>query len=211
MKTKIIALSTLSAVLLALVGVTILMGNAQEAFAYPPAVGILGKAKDCLACHVNNGPWKDNAKTIIDIIDKETKKSFKQPDKTFLIEVKRGEIKTVLTVIGRTKDDTEESPYRNAWLYVDPKTIESSSLSKFAPGWDVNLPMSCRIVGDKLEEYEGSRITVLPMSIRPLDAAGDSEVTLQVMLTRGESVKGKAKEGMIGSYFERKVRLKVKD
>jgi hypothetical protein len=31
------------------------------------------------------------------------------------------------------------------------------------------------------------------------------------MLTRGESVKGKAREGMVGNYFERKVTLKVLD
>jgi hypothetical protein len=31
------------------------------------------------------------------------------------------------------------------------------------------------------------------------------------MLTKGESVKGKPKEGMIGSYFERKVTLKIMD
>ena len=187
------------------------MSFLKELFAYPPAVGILGKSKDCLSCHVQNGPWKDDGKTIIDIIDRDTKKSFKQPDGSFLIEARRGEIKTVLTVIGRTQDDTEEPPYRNAWLYIDPKTIESSSLSKFAPGWDVNLPMACRIVGDKLEGSEGTKITVLPMTIRPTDSARDSELVLQVMLTKGESVKGKAKEGMLGSYFERKVRLKVSD
>ncbi len=209
MKTRI-TLSMLTAVVLAGVGF-ILMESSQEAFAYPPAVGILGKMKNCLDCHLNNGPWKDDAHTIIDIIDKETKKSFKQPDGSFLIEAKRGAIKTVLTVIGRKKEDTAEAPYRNAWLYVDPKTIESTSLSKFAPGWEVNLPMSCRIVGDPLEGYEGAKITALPMSLRPSDAAQDAELTLQVMLTKGESVKGQPKEGMIGSYFERKVRLKVVD
>ncbi len=187
-----------------------LAGFSQYAFAYPPAVGILGKAENCLACHVSNGPWKDDAMTIIDIVDRETKESFKQPDGSFLIKAKRGEIKTVLTVIGRSKGDTEEAPYRNAWLYVDPQTIGSASLSKFAPGWDVNLPMACRIVGDKMKGYEGASITVLPMSIRPTDAAQDSEMVLQVMLTRGESVKGKQKEGLIGSYFERKVHLVVK-
>ena len=183
----------------------------QPVFAYPPAVGILGKAKNCQSCHVSNGNWKDDGKIVIDIFDKETKKSFKQPDESFLIEGKRGEVKTVLTVIGRTKDDTSEAPYRNAWLYVDPKTIESASLSKFAPGWDVNLPMSCRIVGDILEGYEGAKITVLPMTIRPSDAAQDAELILQVMLTKGESLKGKPKEGMISNYFERKVKLKVTD
>ena len=198
----------LTIVALTVIGL-ILMENLQEAHAYPPAVGIVGKSKDCLVCHVNNGPWKDDANTIIDIIDKETKKSYKQDDGSFLIEAKRGEIKTVLTVIGRRKGDTIEAPYRNGWLYVDPKTIKSSSLSKFAPGWDVNLPMACRIVGDKLEGYDGAKLTALPMTIRPADAAQDAELILQVMLTKGESVKGKPKEGMIGSYFERKVGLRV--
>ena len=32
---------------------------------------------------------------------------------------------------------------------------------------------------------------------------------LQVMLTKGESVKGNAQKGMLGSYFEKKVILKV--
>ncbi|MDP3791329.1 MAG: hypothetical protein Q8R38_04730 [Candidatus Omnitrophota bacterium] len=201
MKKKIIEISTL----------LILVAFARDVWAYPPAVGILGEAKNCLSCHVNNGPWKDDGLTIIDILDKGTKKSLKQIDGSFLIEVKRGEKKTILTVIGRSKADKEESPYRNAWLYVDPRTIGTTSLSKFAPGWDVNLPMSCRIVGDTLEGYEGTKISVLPMTIQPSDAAQDAELMLQVMPTKGESVKGKPKEGMIGNYFERKVKLKVMD
>jgi hypothetical protein len=184
-------------------------GIPRQAFAYPPAVGILGKANNCLVCHANKGPWQDDQRTIIDLIDKETNKSLKQPDGSFLIEVKRNVARTLLTVIGRASGDTQAAPYRNAWLYVDPKTISSASLSKFAPGWDVNLPMACRIVGDKLGQYEGAALTALPMTVRPSDAAMDAELTLQVMLTKGESVKGKPKEGMIGNYFERKVRLKV--
>ena len=183
--------------------------HSKEAFSYPPAVGILGKSKNCLSCHVSNGPWKDDGKTIIDVLDKDTRKSFKQPDGSFEIEVKRGETKTVLTVIGRSGEDQEEGPSRNAWLYVDPRTIGSTSLTKFAPGWDVNLPMACRIVGDKLAGYDGATLTVLPMSIRPNDAALDAGIMLQVLLTRGESVKGKPKEGLIGNYFERTVKLKV--
>jgi hypothetical protein len=209
MKTRITVMSILTAVVLVVLWLTLLVESPREARAYPPAVGILGKVKNCLACHASNGPWKNDEKTIIDIIDKESKKSFKQPDSSFLIEVKRGERKTVLTVIGRSKNDKEDTPYRNAWLYIDPKTIASTSLSKFAPGWDVNLPMSCRVVGDNLEGFEGAKVTVLPMTIRPTDAAQDAELTLQVMLTKGESVKGKPKEGMIGSYFERRVKLKV--
>lgn len=178
---------------------------------YPPAVGITGKSENCLSCHVDNGPWKDDANTIIDVVDKESGKSLKQSDGTFLIEAKRGMTRTVLTIMGRTGQEASESPLRNAWLYVDPSTIQSSSLSKFAPGWEVNLPMACRIVGDKQPGYENARITVLPMTVRPTDSARDSEMLLQAMFTKGESVKGNAKEGLIGSYFERRVRLRVID
>ncbi len=180
------------------------------AYAYPPAVGILSNSQNCISCHVNNGPWSDESKNIIDVLDKDTKKSLKQPDGTFLVEAKRGEPKTVLTVIGRKKDNSIAAPYRNAWLYIDPATIGAPSLSKFAPGWDVNLPMSCRIVGDNLPGYEDANITSLPMTIQPLDNAKDAELQLQVMLTKGESVKGNAQEGMLGNYFEKKVRLVVK-
>jgi hypothetical protein len=180
-------------------------------WSYPPGVGILSKSKNCLTCHVNNGPWPDDGKTIIDIIDKESNQSLKQPDGSFLIEVKRGQAKTVMTIVGRAIDEKEEVPYRNAWIYVDPKTIESGSLSKFAPGWEVNLPLACRVVGDSQVGLDGAKITVLPMTIRPADAAQNAELQLQVMLTKGESVKGKAKEGMIGNYFERQVVLRVLD
>ena len=182
----------------------------QAALAYPPGVGILGKSKSCLSCHVANGPWKDDQKTIVDILDKETLKSLRQDDGSFLLEVKRGQQKSVLTIIGRTANDDAPPPYRNAWLYVDPARIETNSLSKFAPGWAVNLQMSCRIVGDKLTGYEGAKITALPMTVQPLDDAEDAEVQLQVMLTKGESVKGNAQEGMSGNYFERTVKLVVK-
>lgn len=181
----------------------------QFIFSYPPAVGIVGKSKNCLVCHTNNGQWQDEKNTIIDILDKRTKKSLRQADGNFLIEAQRGKVATVLTVIGRKKGDQAEAPYRNAWLYVDPLRIKSDSISKFAPGWRVNLPMACRIMGDKLEGFEGATITALPMSILAGDDAENAELQLQVMLTKGESVKGKAKEGMRGNYFERLVRLKI--
>ncbi|MEK7699872.1 MAG: hypothetical protein AAB332_05660, partial [Planctomycetota bacterium] len=147
---------------------------ANTAIAYPPAVGILGNAKSCMSCHVNNGPWVDESKTIIDILDRETMKSLRQADGTFLLEVKRGQQKTVLTVIGRIKDDDTPAPYRNAWTYIDPTTIGTSSLSKFTPGWAVNLQMSCRVVGDNLPGFEGTKITSLPMTVQPLDDAKDA-------------------------------------
>ncbi len=182
----------------------------STANAYPPAVGILTNSTSCLSCHVNNGPWKDDSNTIIDILDKDTKKSLMQNDGTFSIEAKRGEQKTVLTVIGSKKNNSIPSSYRNAWLYIDPSTIGNKSLSKFAPDWDVNLPMSCRLVGDNLIGYEDADITSLPMTIQALENAKDAEISLQVMLTKGEAAKTNAEEGMKGSYFERKVKLNVK-
>lgn len=180
-------------------------------YAYPPAVGILSGAKNCLSCHVDNGPWKDESKIVIDILDKETKKSLRQTDGTFLIEVSKQKSRTVLTVLGYQKDIEVEKPNRNAWLYIDTSTIAQNTFSKFAEGWEVNLQMACRLIGDELIGYENADITSLPMTIRPLDNAADSEVMLQAMLTSGESIKAKAKEGMIGNYFERKVKLKVID
>jgi len=175
--------------------------------AYPPAVGILGKSPACTTCHVSNGPWTDDTRTIIEIVDGKTKQSLRSEDGSFLIEVHRGELRTVLTVIGCAKECA--APLRNAWLYVDPEQIATSGLSKFAPGWDVNLPMACRIVGDELDAYPGAHITVLPMTVRPTDAARNADLELQVMLTQGESVKGKAKEGLVSNYFVRTVNLKV--
>lgn len=185
-----------------------LIGVAAPAYAYPPAVGILAEHRSCTSCHVSNGPWSDQENTIVDILDAKTKESLKQADGSFLIEARRGEKKTVLTVIGRGADEASP-PRRNAWLYVTPELIESSSLSKFAPGWNVNLPMACRIVGDKLEGYERAHITALPMTVRPTDAAQDGELELQIMLTRGDSVKGSAREGLVSNYLARKVRLDV--
>lgn len=146
----------------------LLAGWDTSVFAYPPAVGILGKSQNCLACHTTNGGWKESADLIIDIIDKATGQSLRQPDGSFKLAVKRGRAVTVMTAIGYRGGNSELVPYRNAWLYVAPETIDDSSLSKFLPGWDVNL-------------------------------------------TRGESVKGSPKEGMLGSYFERKLFLEVRE
>jgi hypothetical protein len=183
-----------------------------DSFSYPPAVGIIGKSRNCVSCHKSNGPWKDEAKTVIDIIDKETGKSLGQPDGSFLITAKRWQAKKVLTVIGRTKDDKEPVPVRNGWLYVDPNRItQGNVLSKFPPGWAVNLPMACRLVGDVSERYPGAKITVLPMTIRPTEDAKEATIELQIMLTKGESVKDKPAEGLLANYYDRKVILKVED
>ena len=184
----------------------VLVGS--PARAYPPAVGILAKNRSCAACHVSNGPWTDDVRTLIEVLDATTRRSLRGDDGIIRVEVPRGQSRTVLTVIGRVQGDVT-LPRRNAWLYVDPSQIESSALSKFAPGWDVNLPMSCRIVGDKFEGYESHVVTVLPMTVRPTDAARDSELELQVMLTGGEAVKGKEREGLVSNYFVRRILLRV--
>jgi hypothetical protein len=209
MKTSIKIL--FAAALLLAVVVPWLNPDPHQAFAYPPGVGILSKAKNCLTCHANNGPWTDEERTVIDIIEKDSRRSFRQPDGTFLLQVKRHEPLSVRTVIGYKKSDASVVPYRNGWIYIDPTTIESNSLSKFAPGWDVNLQATCRLIGDNLEGFEDFNLTVLPMTIRPSDAARDAQLILQGMLTRGESVKDKGKEGMVGNFFERIVKLKVLD
>src|SRR5690242_20452542 len=95
----------------------------EAAYAYPPAVGILSSSKNCVSCHANKGPWMEDSKLIVDILDADTKKSLKQPDGSFVIETTRWEQKKLLTVIGWLKDKSVSAPYRNAWLYIDPTTI----------------------------------------------------------------------------------------
>jgi len=186
------------------------IGVITTAQAYPPAVGILSNSKNCMSCHVNNGPWKDEAKLVIDVLDAETKKSLKQSDGTFIIEAERWQQRKLLTIIGWIKDQSTPAPTKNAWLYIDPTTLGTPSLSKFAPNWDVNLPLSCRIVGDRLEGYENADITSLSMIVQPMSTANHAELQLQIMLTKGVSIKGNTREGMVGNYFERKVLLKIK-
>ena len=181
------------------------------ASAYPPAVGIVGDSRACTDCHASNGPWTDETMTIVDVLDATTRRSIRQPTGAFVLEVDRGKNATLITILGRSKGDTAPSPVRNAWLYVDPTRLETKALSKFAAGWDVNLPMSCRIVGDEVPEYPGAAVTALPMTVRPGDAAGDAELELQIMLTSGESAKGKPDEWLEANYLVRRLILKVVD
>jgi hypothetical protein len=160
---------------------------------------------------MNNGPWTDDSKTIIDIVAADTGESLRQPDGSFLLEVERGRTRTVVTQIGRAADDDAPPPLRNAWLYLDPAQLETGSLSKFAPGWSVNLPMACRIVGDDVKTYPGASMTALPMTVRPGDTGQNAELELQVMLTRGESNKGTPNAWLEGNYMVRKVNLRVLD
>lgn len=177
--------------------------------AYPPGVGILADHRSCTSCHEGNGPWADDANAIVDILDARTRRSLRQADGKFLIEAERGRDATVITIIGRRAGDAAPPPVRNAWLYVDPAALGTRALSKFTPGWDVNLPMSCRLVGDPAPEYPGARVTALPMTVRPGPDARDAEIELQAMLTAGDSRKGPPNEWMKANHFLRTVRLKV--
>ena len=183
---------------------------AIAALAYPPAVGILGKSPNCLSCHVNNGAWTDGPDLIIDLIDQQASRSLKQSDGSFLLEIQRNQAVTLTTIIGYRKKEGQVSPYRNAWLYIDSTHITAPSLSTFPSGWDVNLPMACRLVGDKSAQYADADVTALPMTIRADSTAVDGAVLLQVMLTSGAAVKGDAKAGMIGNFFQRRLVLKIK-
>ena len=186
--------------------------SSAPASAYPPAVGIVGEARNCMACHANDGPWTEDASLIVDLLDKESGKSLREKDGSFLISAKPEQKRTVLIVLGRAKGDTAPAPHRNGWIFVDPALISRDHLgSKFAPGWEADLSMSCRLVGDNHKAFEGAKITVLPMTVRPTGAAKDAEVEWQILMTSGEAVKGDAKQGLVQNYFERKVRLKVEE
>lgn len=191
--------------------ITLTLLSPGLAGAYPPAVGIVGQSRSCTSCHASNGPWTDASLTIVDVLDETTRHSLRQPDGRFLLEVDRGETATVITVLGRRAEDSTAPPIRNAWLYLDPSRLETGALSKFAPGWDVNLPMACRIVGDAVPEYPGAALTALPMTLRPGDAAQDSELELQIMLTSGESAKGDPDSWLKSNYLLRKLVLRVLD
>jgi hypothetical protein len=178
------------------------------AYAYPPGVGILSSSKNCVSCHKNNGPWRDDNNLIVDIIDKETQRSLRQPDGSFLISTRRYEAKTVYTIIGSRKKQDLAQPDKNSWLYIDTTTLGKNTLSKFAPGWEVNLPLSCRITGDEVKGYENSTLTSLPMTLRPLTDAHDGPLMLQVLLSKGDAAKQNT-SSMLASYFERTVHLRI--
>lgn len=193
-------------IVIAIAAIAALVSNA---IAYPPAVGIMGKADDCLSCHVNNGPWIEDDALVIDILDKETRQSLKQPDGSFLIEVARNKNKTVLCVIGHVTKDLSPPPSRNGWIFFDPKTVNKLILSKFLAGWEVNATYGCRLVGDKLELYSGAALTVTTMTIKPTERAENGTITWMLALTAGDPPKGKPAVGMLGNFYEYRVKLRI--
>jgi len=211
MRTRVVSWQSASPLALLALGL-LWLPPAQPALAYPPAVGILGKARNCLACHADDGPWREDANLIVDLLDKETGKSLREKDGSFLISARPRQSRTLLIVLGRAEGDDAPPPHRNGWIFIDPALIQRDHLgSKFAPGWEVDISASCRLVGDVHEAYEGAKITALSMTVRPTGAAKDAAVEWQILMTAGEAVKGDATRGLVQSYFERKVRLKVEE
>lgn len=84
------------------------------------------------------------------------KKSLKQADGTFPIIAKRCEAKTVYTMLGRKGLEGILSSTKNAWIYIDTISIGKSTLSNLALNWEVNLQLSCRITGDKVNNFINS-------------------------------------------------------
>lgn len=189
--------------------IIVLASLASAVLAYPPVVSIMGMGTRCVDCHLDNGPWIEDELLVIDILDKETKQSLGQSDGTFLVEVPRNASKTVLCIIGRLAEDPNPPPFRNGWIFFDPKMLDQPALSKFPPGWEVNATYGCRLVGDKLDLYPDATLTVTSMTIRPSDKAEDGILTWMLGLTVGDPPKGKPTEGMLGNFYEYQVKLRI--
>jgi hypothetical protein len=179
--------------------------------ASPPAVGMASNSKSCISCHANTGPWQEGASLILDILDKSTMASLRQPDGSFQINCKRGQTASVITVLGYQPQENLPVPHRNGWIFVDTTLIGTPAVSKFAAGWEADIIYGCKIVGDKSALYPDAAIATAPLTIRPLESAKDADISLQVLMTAGEAVKNKPKEGLQSNYFIRTVRLRVVD
>lgn len=57
----------------------------------------------------------------------------------------------------------------------------------------------------------GAATTLLPMTVRPGDAATDAELELQIMLTSGKSAKGAPDTWLRSNYLLRTLVLRVTD
>jgi len=123
------------------VGIATLLA-AGAGYAYPPAVGIVGPGRNCLSCHANNGPWTEEAKVIVDLLDKDTGKSLKQPDGTFLVQAKRNEATTLVTVIGRAVTFAVSKPFA-----VSPTRRQAMGRFTSQPGANLDNAAVSSVVG----------------------------------------------------------------
>ncbi len=170
-----------------------------------PGSPLEGRQKSCATCHAVRDRWVDENKIIIDIVDPVTRKSFRQNDGSFLIEVKRNTERRVLSVFG-AKPTEKYPPDMVGWLYVDPNELADAPESslKFASGWRVNRPFCGKRLNERVDGYEGDHLASITMTIMPTAPAVDGEVKLQVVF------KSLAR-GLRGNYYEKNVKLKVID
>lgn len=191
-------------ILIAAIVTALTWALARSLLSYPTAP-IVGRNTTCLNCHKNTGPWQDEAKAIIEILDPQTGQSLKQKDGSFLIAAKRNEVKSVQMVFGVT-GDTEKVPECISWCLVDPveQRQGSDASNKFAPHWEVNAQYGGRFVGDKVKGYEAHKVVASTMSLRATEKAKDGALVLQVLFPV-------AFRGLDGNYFEKKVTLKITD
>lgn len=173
-----------------------------HATAYP-AASLEGRQKSCIACHQNSGPWNDESKLLIDIVDAASGKSLKTADGSFEIAVRRGEERRVRTVFGAD----QSLPWRPecaGWLYVDPRELETApeSSSKFAPGWAVNRAFCGKRLNEDLKEYPGKKGGGLTMTLSPREGAKDATIELQVLFKSMDPT-------LVGNYYVKRVNLKA--
>jgi hypothetical protein len=189
-----------------LIGCALLLtlGIATNAHSWP-AAALESRDENCLGCHEQGDNWTDTTQIIIDIIDPETGESFRGPDGSFTIAIKRGTERRVKSVFG-VAPEVKFPPDIVGWLYVSPDALESAHESdlKFAPGWSVNRPFCGKRLREVVKGYPGHALAAITMTLRPGETAQDAAITLQVLL------KSMAR-GMTGDYFERIVHLNVTD
>lgn len=170
-----------------------------------PGSPLEGRQKSCATCHADRDRWVDESKIIIDIVDPVTRKSFRQNDGSFLIEVKRNTERRVLSVFGVTPAE-KFPPDVVGWLYVDPSELANAPESglKFAPGWQVNRPFCGKRLNERVDGYEGEHLASITMTLMPTETAGDAEVKFQVLFKS-------LGRGLQANYYEKNVKLKVID
>lgn len=170
-----------------------------------PGSPLEGRQKSCATCHAERDRWVDESKIVIDIVDPVTRKSFRQNDGSFLIEVKRNTERRVLSVFGVTPAE-KFPPDMVGWLYVDPNELANAPESslKFAPGWQVNRPFCGKRLNERVDGYEGEHLASITMTLMPTETADDAEVKFQVLFKS-------LGRGLQANYYEKNVKLKVID
>ncbi len=164
-----------------LVGIGMMLFTNEPASSWP-AASLEGRQESCLSYHTNTGPWVDEGKLIIDIIDAKTGESFRLSDGSYVIPVKQGTERRVRAVFG-VKPEVQYPPDMVGWLYVDPEELTSAPEAsiKFARRWNVNRSFCGKRLVEKFEGYPGDKLAQITKTISPGENATDREIRLQVL------------------------------